>query len=134
MKNIIFKVKGKIMKITDSKHRLKELLDILNLSQTEFCKRCGLNKSALSNYLNGDREPRQDKLSLIADAFKISPSWLMGYDVPLIPEKLVTSDLTQTEQDIVKAYRSASPDTQIAVCAVLGVKKGTEPETEERIG
>ncbi len=37
-------------------------------------------KSALSNYLNGDRVPRQDKIAMIADAFGIDPAWLMGYD------------------------------------------------------
>ena len=118
------------MKITDSKHRLKELIDILGISQTEFCNRCGLNKSALSNYLNGDREPRQDKLSLIADAFRISPSWLMGYDVPPERQNVVTSDLTQDEARVISAYRNASEEIKTAVKAVLGVKKGIESTKE----
>jgi transcriptional regulator with XRE-family HTH domain len=118
------------MKITDSKHRLKELIDILGISQTEFCNRCGLNKSALSNYLNGDREPRQDKLSLIADAFRISPSWLMGYDVPLKNETPLPDGLTQDERHIIKAYRNASEEIQSAVKAVLGIKRGIESTKE----
>lgn len=118
------------MKITDSKHRLKELLDILEISQSDFCKRCGLNKSALSNYLNGDREPRQDKLVLIADAFKISPSWLMGYDVPLETQNAVTGDLTHEEGQVISAYRNASDEIKTAVKAVLGIKKGIESVKE----
>lgn len=118
------------MKITDSKHRLKELIDILGISQTEFCNRCGLNKSALSNYLNGDREPRQDKLSLIADAFRISPSWLMGYDVPLEFKTPLPDGLTQDEVHVISAYRNASDEIKTAVKAVLGVKRGSESAKE----
>lgn len=118
------------MKITDSKHRLKELIDILGISQTEFCNRCGLNKSALSNYLNGDREPRQDKLSLIADAFRISPSWLMGYDVPLEFKTSLPDALTQDEARVISAYRNASDEIKTAVKAVLGVKRGSESAKE----
>lgn len=72
------------MKETDSKHRLQELIDFLGITPTEFCNRCGLGKSALSNYLNGDRVPRQDKIALIADAFKVDPAWLMGYKTPMM--------------------------------------------------
>ena len=85
------------MRITDSKHRLMELMDVFQLSQTELCNRCGLNKSALSNYLNGDREPRQDKLSLIADAFGSDPAWLMGYDTPMCPISHTEDDATANE-------------------------------------
>ena len=118
------------MKITDSKHRIKELIDILGISQTEFCNRSGLNKSALSNYLNGDREPRQDKLALIADAFKISPSWLMGYDVPLEFKTPLPEGLTQEEGQVINAYRNASDEIKTAVKAVLGIKKGIESAKE----
>lgn len=118
------------MKETDSKHRLRELLEYLQISQTEFCNRCGLNQSALSNYLNGDREPRQDKLSMIADAFDIDPGWLMGYDIPMKRQNLVKSDLTHEESHVVTAYRNASDEIKTAVCAVLGVKRGIEYETE----
>lgn len=69
-------------KITNSQKRIVEILDYFGISQTELCKRTGIQKSALSNYLNGDREPRQNQISLIADPFGINPTWLMGYDVP----------------------------------------------------
>lgn len=71
------------MKITDSQHRIAELLSYLDIKQTDFCKKTGLQKSALSNYLNGDRVPRQNQIAKIADAYNINPAWLMGYDVPM---------------------------------------------------
>lgn len=117
------------MKKTDSKHRIKELIEYLGISQTEFCKRCGLNKSALSNYLNGDREPRQDKLSMIADAFDVDPAWLMGYETPMRLSK-IGDTLSYEESKVISAYRSSSDEIQCAVCAVLGVKRGSESTTE----
>lgn len=71
------------MKNSDSNARIRVLLETLELTQTEFCNRTGITKSALSNYLNGDRQPRQDQLDKIATAFDVNPSWLMGYDVEM---------------------------------------------------
>lgn len=70
------------MKISNSNIRIKQLISELNISQTEFCKKTGLAKSALSNYMNGDRQPRQDQIDKIAAAYNVNPAWLMGYDVP----------------------------------------------------
>ena len=66
-----------------SNDRIRELLDYYKINQTEFCKKTGINKSALSNYLSGNRLPRQDQLYKIADAFGINAAWLMGFDVPM---------------------------------------------------
>lgn len=73
-------------KVTNSQQRLHELMDYYHINQTELCNKTGLQKSALSNYLNGDREPRQNQISLIADPFNINPAWLMGYDAPMFNE------------------------------------------------
>lgn len=69
-------------KITTSNQRIKELLSDLGVSQIEFCNKTGIKPSALSNYLNNNRVPRQDAISKIADAYNVSPTWIMGYDVP----------------------------------------------------
>lgn len=80
------------MKLSNSKERLKEMMDKLGLKQVDICKKCGIQKSALSNYLNGTREPRQDQISLICDPYGINPTWLMGYDVPMFIEELIHKD------------------------------------------
>lgn len=96
------------MKVSNSKERIKELLDFYNINQTEFSKRTGVQKSALSNYLNGDRSPRQDQISKIADAFNVSASWLMGYDVSMSPSPAASADpsLDADELKLLNAYRS----------------------------
>lgn len=99
------------MKITTTKERIKEILNYYQITQAEFCKRSGIKSSALSNYLKGEREPRQDKISMIADAFGLDPAWVMGYDVPM-KKKIETSDrlllyyryfaeLNSTDQELV---------------------------------
>lgn len=63
--------------------RLAELMDYFNIKQNDLCQKTGIPKSAMSMYVNGKRIPRQDRLSDIADAYGVSETWLMGYDVPV---------------------------------------------------
>lgn len=67
----------------DTSTRLQELMDIKNINQVDLCQRTGIPKSSMSMYLNGERSPRQNRLSQIAEKFNISEAWLMGYDVPM---------------------------------------------------
>lgn len=71
------------MKIASSSERLKELLRIYNDTQADMVRKTGIEKSAISNYINGRREARQDKLILIGNAYNVSVAWLMGLDVPM---------------------------------------------------
>ena len=130
-------------KITNSQKRIVEILDYFGISQTELCKRTGIQKSALSNYLNGDREPRQNQISLIADPFGINPTWLMGYDVPMFyPEdtpqaqEIRNSYLTNTfklsedEKQLIEAYRMLNEQAQetFLTSIIANAKKGQDSE------
>lgn len=70
-------------KESNTSNRLKYLMDYYNLTQAEISKKTGIPKSTLSMYISGEREPKQVRLSAIADAFCVSEVWLMGYDVPM---------------------------------------------------
>lgn len=67
----------------DTSARLQELMEIKNINQVDLCQRTGIPKSSMSMYLSGERSPRQNRLSQIAEKFDISEAWLMGYDVPM---------------------------------------------------
>ena len=84
------------MKTTDSKHRIKELLNLTQDSQNEMARKSGLTKSAISNYINGTREPRQDAIFYLSKAYNVNPAWLMGYDVPM-------ESISDLEQKMAKA-------------------------------
>lgn len=130
-------------KVSNSKQRINELMAYFGLSQTELCKKTGLQKSALSNYLNGDREPRQNQISLIADPFGVNPAWIMGYDAPMfMPEDTDrakdirsayltnTFKLSDDEVELIEAYRLLDETgKEYTLNFVLAnVKKGQDSE------
>lgn len=71
------------MKKSNSAERLKYLMRIMGIKQTDIIEKTGIPKSAMSMYISGQRVPRQDRISEIADAYNINEAWLMGYDVPM---------------------------------------------------
>lgn len=58
-------------------------MTIKNINQADLCQRTSIPKSSMSMYLSGERSPRQNRLSQIAENLNISEAWLMGYDVPM---------------------------------------------------
>lgn len=97
---------AKAIKITDSQHRLKEMMQSLHINQTELCKRTGIQKSTMSNFVNGRREPNRDSLFAIADPYHINPAWLMGYDV----EMYLGTDYDKSIKDIVSKVNEINSD------------------------
>lgn len=63
--------------------RLRIALDAAGLSQTELSKLSGINKASISTYLSGTYEPKQKNVFALAATLNVSPSWLMGLDVPM---------------------------------------------------
>lgn len=66
--------------------RLNIALKKKNISQTKLVELTGLNKSAISSYLNGKYEPKRDAVEIMAKALDVSPTWLAGFDVPMDAE------------------------------------------------
>lgn len=76
---------------TTTAERLKQLMRERGLKQADILRlvapvasRYGdhIGSNALSQYVQGKVEPRQDKLFLLGQALNVSEAWLMGYDVP----------------------------------------------------
>lgn len=62
--------------------RLNLIIKEKNIRQIELCQKTGIGKSAMSQYLGGAFEPKQQNLYALAKALEVSEAWLMGYDVP----------------------------------------------------
>ena len=58
----------------------------------ELSRLSGIGKSAISQYLSGKVTPKQDKIYKLAQALKVSESWLMGYDEPMEQSPAPASD------------------------------------------
>ncbi len=62
-------------------NRLRQGLEMRNLSAAALSRRSGVEKSQISNYLAGHYEAKQTALHQLALALNVSESWLMGLDV-----------------------------------------------------
>ncbi|WP_289683821.1 helix-turn-helix domain-containing protein [Faecalibaculum rodentium] len=58
--------------------RMRNLRKEKNKSLAEMSKETGLTRSAISNYENGIRKPRQETLELITDYFNVDTDYLLG--------------------------------------------------------
>lgn len=67
-------------KISD---RLKKAMELRDMKQADIIEKTGINKGALSSYLSGRYNPKQDNIYLLAKALNVSEAWLMGADVPM---------------------------------------------------
>ena len=89
--------------------RIKKALSIRNMKQSELCEKTNIPKSALSEYISGAYEPKQDRVFIIAHALHVDPVWLMGFDVPMEKEdKKISPDelaLTEGEKALIKLLR-----------------------------
>lgn len=103
--------------------RLKKALSIRNMTQTELCQKTKIPKSALSEYLKGLYDPKQDRLLILSDALDVDPVWLMGFDVPMEIEDKKRSPheptLTEGEKLVLELFRQIPVDQQPMVLAMI---------------
>lgn len=76
--------------------RLKEGMTIRGLRQADVVEKTGINKGALSSYLSGRYEPKQNNIFLLAQALNVNEAWLMGADVPMERAKTINFNETPT--------------------------------------
>ena len=89
--------------------RIRKALSIRNMTQSELCRRTKIATSAMSEYLKGLYDPKQDKIYIMAQELNVDPVWLMGFDVPMENDnKKSPSDelqLTEGEKALIKLLR-----------------------------
>ena len=69
------------MKFTN---RLRQALEFRNMTQSELSRLSGIGKSAISQYLSGEYEAKQENIYLMSKPLNVNPAWLMGFDVPMV--------------------------------------------------
>lgn len=95
--------------------RIKLGLKIRGMKQADLCQITKIPKSAVSQYISGAFEPKQDRIYLISKALNVSEAWLMGYDVPMDrvnnspPEE---PKLSEVEQKLLDIFRLIPEDQQ----------------------
>lgn len=62
--------------------RLREALDMNDMTAAELHRRTGISEGMISQYLKGEYKAKQDKVYAISQALNVSPEWLMAFDDP----------------------------------------------------
>lgn len=113
------------MKYELTSRRLREALTDNQMKPQELADASGVNKSSISQYINGSHAPSNTSSGKMAAVLNVSPLWLMGFETPKhgSPAAIVSSEMTDEEKSIISAYRKAPELTKDAVANVLGVKR-----------
>ena len=102
--------------------RIRKALSIRGMKQAELCQITKIPKSAISQYISGAFEPKQDRIYLIAKTLNVSEAWLMGFDVPMEREKIIPSeksDLNEGEEKLLELFRRVPEDQQQLVLGMI---------------
>lgn len=100
-------------KIATFQDRITSALAENSITQAELARKTGIWASAISDYIKGKYEAKQDKLSMLARALNVSETWLMGYDVP---KERPTVDLDA----IINRHPDLHPFRKIRSVPILG--------------
>lgn len=91
--------------------RLRQALEYRTMSAAVLAYRLGVDRSTISNYLNGKYKAKIETVRKIANILDISADWLSGLDVPM---KIKTpSDeviLTEGEKEWLELYRTMTEE------------------------
>lgn len=92
--------------------KIKEQRELLNLTQEELGKACGTTKQTIFKYETGIvTNIPMDRLCIIADKLRVTPSWLMGWD-DNTPPSGTAAPLTPSEQDLLQSFRQLNEEGQ----------------------
>ena len=80
--------------------RLKEGMSLRGLRQADIVEKTGINKGALSSYISGRYQPKQNNIFLLARALDVNEAWLMGADVPM--ERATVADIDEYKNKMIE--------------------------------
>ena len=116
-------------RISNLAERISTALAIRRMKQSELCAKTKIPKGAISQYISGAFEPKQDRIYLIAQALSVSEAWLMGYDVPMDRQTSSPSDkveLTEGEKALLELFKRVPEDKQELVLQMIRVALGNQ--------
>ena len=110
-------------------NRLRRALNVRGMKQSDLCRMTKIPKSAISQYLSGDFEPKQDRIYLIAQTLDVSEAWLIGYDVPMekeTPPSPTKDDLNEGEKALLELFNRVPEDQQKLVLQMIRAALGSQ--------
>lgn len=103
----------------DIYNRIYELCIKNGITGKELGQRLGLKKSPLTDWKNSKAKPTVDQIIIMCEIFAITSEYILfGKE---------SKELTEEEQEVIEAYRSATPAMQAATRKLLDIPE-TKPE------
>ena len=91
--------------------RLKQIMNLRDLRQIDIVRLCEpyckthkvkMGRNAISQYVAGKVEPRQNALYILGQALNVSEAWLMGCDVPMERTLNTATEYLENDADLVR--------------------------------
>ena len=113
---------------------IKKRREELGYSLRDLSEMIGVNSSTIMRWENGDiANMKRDKISSLAEALRISPAVIMGWEEPLkennstIPS---TSELSEKQKELIDIMSQLSTRNQEALLEIAGSLKKTQQPGE----
>lgn len=91
-------------RVSSTANRIRQAMESAGKRQADIVRETGIDKGALSHYLKGRYEPKQDVIYKLAEALNVSEMWLWGYDCEkerITEEKPANDDgLTENQREL----------------------------------
>ncbi|MDR0305599.1 MAG: helix-turn-helix domain-containing protein [Chitinispirillales bacterium] len=121
-------------KVSSFAERLTEAIKLGGIRPIDLARLTGFNKGLISGYLkgtHGNTNPRNDKVFKMANALNVSEHWLMGYDVPMEPNKPQSDtsefmELIKSQMDMLKSQQETIKSQQETIREFLINDKKTK--------
>lgn len=91
-------------RIDSTANRIRVAMQKAKMKQIDIVRETGIDKGALSSYLKGKYEPKQDVIYKLAKVLNVSEMWLWGYNCSMERPEMQKKNDIQT--DIVVRMRS----------------------------
>ena len=95
---------GDFNRIDSTANRIRTAMQRAKMKQIDIVRETGIDKGALSSYLKGKYEPKQDVIYKLAKALNVSEMWLWGYNCSM--ERAAIQKKNDIQTDIVVKMRS----------------------------
>ena len=112
---------------------LKNIMQKRNKTQSDLVKDLSFRQATVSDWLNGKKYPRMDKVEKLANYLGVSINELLMQSVPEPPVPAL--QLTDQEKSMIKKYRQLNADGKSRVDYVLNMEfdlVNNSAEKEER--
>lgn len=108
--------------------RLKIALENKNMRPSTLAYRIGVDRSTISNYLNGRYKAKSEMIEKMAQVLSVSSAWLDGFDVPMEREKSPSQndELSENRKKLIQFAQSVPEDK---VDLVIRIMKSILEET-----